>query len=131
MGATLGPSPGAMRHPKHMVQVTPSARRWTVRLGETVLAQSHKALVIEESGYKPVVYFPPENVSVESMLASSSVTTCPFKGEASYLAAKIDGKLTDIAWYYSSVYNEVDAIAGYIAFYADRTEMESESIDEG
>ena len=41
-----------------------------------------------------------------------------------------DGEQKDIAWFYPAVYDEVEAIAGYIAFYADRVEIESEENDE-
>jgi len=131
MDTTLGPSPGAARHPMHTLQVVPSDRNWTVSLGEKLLAQSDKTLVLEESGYNTVVYFPPQDVRVDSLIESSSLTTCPFKGEANYFAAEINGKCMDIAWQYGAVYNEVGPIAGYIAFYADRVQIESESIDEG
>lgn len=95
-----------------------------------VLAESNKALLVEESGYEPVTYFPPQDVSSGSMLQSDSQTTCPFKGQAGYIAAMVGGERKDIAWFYPAVYNEVEAIAGYIAFYADRVEIESEEIDE-
>ncbi len=130
MNTTLGPSPGAARHPMHTVQVTPSDRNWTVNLDRSLLAQSNQALLVEESGYAPVVYFPPQDVRVNSMVESDSRTTCPFKGESQYLAAEIDGKRTDIAWSYPAVFNEVDAIAGYIAFYVDRVEIHSDSDDD-
>lgn len=130
MTRTLGASPGAARHPMHTVLVKPSDSNWTVTFGETLLAQSDMALIVEESGYKPVVYFPPNDVRVETMLESSSVTTCPFKGEANYFAAAIDGQRVDIAWQYPIVYDEVEKIAGYIAFYEDRVAIASESNDE-
>ncbi len=130
MSPTLGASRAAARHPMHTLEILPSDRIWTVMLGGSLLARSETALVLEESGYAPVVYFPPQDVRAESMLESDSRTTCPFKGEAQYLAAEIDGKRIDIAWSYRDVYNEVEAIAGYIAFYADRVELHTESVDE-
>lgn len=95
-----------------------------------MLAASDKALLVEESGYEPVTYFPPQDVTSEYMLQSESHTTCPFKGRAEYFAASVDGEQKDIAWFYPAVYDEVEAIAGYIAFYADRVEIESEENDE-
>ena len=130
MSATLGPSPGAARSPQHSVDIRASDKAWRVMLDGRMLAASDRALVVEESGYEPVTYFPPQDVSSESMLHSESQTTCPFKGQAGYFAAIVDGEQKDIAWFYPAVYNEVEAIAGYIAFYADRVEIESEEIDE-
>ena len=120
MSATLGPSPGATRYPQHNVNIRTSNRVWRVMLDGRMLAASGKVLVLEESGYEPVTYFPPQDVISEFMLPSEAHTTCPFKGQADYFAARVDDEQKDIAWFYPVVYDEVEAIAGYIAFYADR-----------
>lgn len=130
MSATLGPSPGAARYPEHRINVQTSDKVWCVLLDGRTLAESNTTLLLNESGYEPVTYFPPQDVSSESMLQSESQTTCPFKGRAYYFAASVDGKQKDIAWVYPAVYNEVESIAGYIAFYADRVEIESVEINE-
>lgn len=130
MNATLGPSPGAARYPEHKVDIQSSNKRWRVLLDGRTLAESNRVLLLNESGYEPVTYFPPQDVSIESMLQSDAQTTCPFKGRADYLAANIDGKQKDVAWVYPAVYDEVEAIAGYIAFYADRVAVGSVEVDE-
>ena len=76
-------------------------------LNGRMLAASNKALLVEESGYEPVTYFPPHDVAIDSMLQSDSKTTCPFKGQAGYFAANIAGEQKDIAWFYPDVYDEV------------------------
>ncbi len=130
MSTTLGPSPGAARYPEHRVNIQASDKGWRVLLDGRTLAESGRTLLLNESGYEPVTYFPPQDVSSELMLQSESQTTCPFKGRADYFAASIDGKQKDIAWVYPAVYNEVQSIAGYIAFYSDRVELESVEINE-
>jgi len=125
MSTTSGPSPGAVRHPHYKLNIHTSNRSWRVRLDGRTLAASDKALVVEENGYEPVTYFPLQDVNIDVMQQSDSRTSCPFKGQADYFAASVDGKQKDIAWVYPSVYNEVESIAGYIAFYADRVEIES------
>ena len=89
-------------------------------LGDVEVARSGRVLMLSEAGYSPVVYFPPDDVRTDALIASDSSTHCPFKGDAFYWAAEIDGKLTDIAWYYPLTFDEVSSIAGYIAFYIDR-----------
>lgn len=128
MNTTLGPSPGAARHPLHSLRIAPSDQHWVVKSGETLLAASEKALIVEESRYRPVIYFPAQDVLLDSMSASDSVTTCPFKGEARYYAADLGGKRRDIAWQYPAVYDEVAALAGYIAFYSDRVDVTAENL---
>jgi len=125
MSATLGPSPGAIRHPQHWVSIHASGENWRVKLGNRVLAASKNTLLLEESGYEPVLYFPLQDVNNEAMLESDSQTTCPFKGVAEYFAATVDGVKQDIAWSYPAVYDEVEKIAGYVAFYADHIDIES------
>jgi len=130
MRKSLGPSPGAARYPEHTVEILTSDKVWRIQLDARTLAKSNRVLLLKESGYEPVAYFPPRDVSVDTLLPSEAQTTCPFKGRADYFAASIDGKQTDIAWSYPAVYDEVAAIAGYIAFYADRVAVTSEEVDE-
>ena len=130
MKASLGPSPGAVRHPHHRVNVLASDKTWSVTLDGRPLATTDKAWIVDESGYESVVYFPPQDVQTDALKISDSRSTCPFKGEAEYFAIDVDGKQRDIAWSYPRVYHEVEAIAGYIAFYADRVHISSGAIDE-
>jgi len=130
MSASLGPSPGAARYPEHRIDIESSDKVWRVLLDGRTLAESNRALLLDESGYETVAYFPRQDVSIEFMLQSDAQTTCPFKGRADYFAASIDGKQQDIAWIYPAVYDEVDLIAGYIAFYADRVAVGAEEVDE-
>ena len=87
------------------------------------VADSCNTIAVEETGHDLVLYFPPKDVVTDRLLESDNRTTCPFKGEAHYFAAMVDGKKQDVAWFYPVVYDEVAAIAGYIAFYADRVSV--------
>jgi uncharacterized protein (DUF427 family) len=84
------------------------------------VADSTGVLALDEDGYDRVLYFPPEDVATEKLAASGTQTTCPFKGEARYYAK--DGE--DVAWTYPAVYDEVAPIAGYVAFYPRRADIE-------
>ena len=94
-----------------------------VEIGSVPVAESCDTIAVEETGHDVVLYFPPEDVVTELLLKSDSRTTCPFKGEAHYFAAVVDGKKQDVAWFYPVIYDEMAAIAGYIAFYADRVNV--------
>ena len=53
-----------------------------------------------------------------------STTTCPFKGEASYWSADVDGTTHDgIVWAYETPIEAAAAIAGYLSFYPSRVEI--------
>ncbi len=124
MNTNKGPAPGFINHPDHVVQIVPSDHRWTVRDGDVVLAVSRRALVVAETGYERVIYFPPEDVSLERLIQTEHRTTCPFKGEARYMVHAVAENSQPLAWTYPSVYDEVAPIKGYIAFYEDRVELQ-------
>ena len=78
-----------------------------------VLAESDKTIVIEGNHY-----FPPDTINREYFQDSSTHTTCPWKGEASYYDVVVDGQVNkDAAWYYPSPKEAAKHIAGYVAFW--------------
>jgi uncharacterized protein (DUF427 family) len=116
-----GPAPGFRKYPDHTIEIESSPSRWRASLGDEVLAESGSAMVLRERRYAPVVYFPADDVAFDRLAESETVTTCPFKGEARYFRAAAGDE--DIAWSYPETYDEVAAIAGYVAFYADRVDV--------
>ena len=127
MSANKGPAPGFINHPDHVVRIASADHRWTVRDGDTILADSRRILLVEETGYERVIYFPPEDVSTERLIQTDHRTTCPFKGEARYFVHAVAKNSQPLAWTYPSVFDEVAPIKGYIAFYEDRVELQEES----
>ena len=124
MSTNKGPAPGFINHPEHVVRIESTEKRWTVRDGDVVLADSHKTLIVEETGYERVIYFPPEDVSTERLVQTEDRSTCPFKGEARYFVNNVAKNSQPLAWTYPSVFDEVAPIKGYIAFYEDRVELQ-------
>ncbi len=117
---SLGASAAAKRSPEHRIDISPAGKTWVAMLGDLELARSDRALLLTEASLTPVIYFPPDDVHTENLIASETSSHCPFKGDASYWAAEVDGKRIDIAWYYPRTFDEVSEIAGFIAFYANR-----------
>ena len=124
MTTGLGPSPAAKDNPQHTISIAPSDEVWVARLGDEEIARSDSALLLSESGYAPVVYFPPGDVRTELLVPSDSSTRCPFKGTAAYWATSVGSRATDVAWYYPKVFDEVTKIEGYIAFYTEHVTIE-------
>jgi len=78
-----------------------------------VIAESDETIVIEGNHY-----FPPGSVDGKFLVESSTHTTCPWKGFASYYSVKIGDKLNeDAAWYYPEPKEAAKEIKGYIAFW--------------
>ncbi|KAI0688922.1 DUF427-domain-containing protein [Earliella scabrosa] len=90
-------------------------------LNGTVLAESDKTVVVEGNHY-----FPPDAVQSDLLTSSSTHTTCPWKGVASYYNATINGKteVNDVAWYYPETKKEAEHIKGYVAFYKNKVQIE-------
>jgi uncharacterized protein (DUF427 family)/acyl-CoA thioesterase len=113
------------RYPGYRVDLVPWRGRGRVRLGERVLAESDACLIVKESDHAPQLYFPEASVAFEHFEATAHHTICPFKGEADYwtLVAS-DPPLANVAWSYRTPLPEVAGLARYVAFYADRLEVE-------
>ncbi len=107
-------------NPDHFMRLKPAAKRVTIRLGDTVLAESTNATRLLEAGrdlYDPVLYIPPADVAVPLQRLDKS-THCPLKGDAAYYTASLpDGsRAEEIGWSYEVPLDFAAAMAGLIAF---------------
>jgi uncharacterized protein (DUF427 family) len=111
--------------PDHPITIHPSPARVVVSAGDHIVADTTRALELREASYPGVLYVPNEDVD-RSVLADSQTTTyCPYKGEASYYSiAAGDQEIDDAIWYYPEPYPAVGEIAGHVAFYADRVQID-------
>lgn len=108
----------------HPITVEPTQGRVVVRVGNTVVADSTRALSLRESTYPVVQYVPLADVHEALLRPSSNATYCPFKGDASYYSIVTDDdELSDVVWTYQQPYDAVAPIAGHVAFYADRVDI--------
>jgi uncharacterized protein (DUF427 family) len=108
----------------HTVNVTPADAHVEVRLGDQILADSDRALRLEETGLPPRYYVPKDDVRMELLEPTTFHTTCPFKGEASYWTAVVGDERHDgVVWGYEEPKDDVSDIAGHLSFYPDRTEI--------
>jgi uncharacterized protein (DUF427 family) len=108
----------------HTVTISPSDAHVEVRLGGEVLASTDRAKRLAETGLPDRWYLPPDDVRMDLLRKTSFQTTCPFKGEASYWSADVDGTTHDgIVWAYEAPIDAAADIAGYRSFYPTRTEI--------
>lgn len=78
-----------------------------------VIAESDKTIVVENNHY-----FPAESLKKELFKPSSTHSSCPWKGSASYYSISVDGKTnTDAAWFYPEPKDAAKQIKGYVAFW--------------
>jgi uncharacterized protein (DUF427 family) len=111
---------GHIRDPFHRVDVRRSSRPVRVRLGDTVLAQTSRPLLLSETGLPNRFYLPAGDVRQDLLEPSDTHTFCPYKGTASYWSvAAADGKLADAVWSYPQAEGDSAAISGYLCFLHD------------
>jgi len=117
-------APGFAKNPEYPMTIEAAGGRCLALVGDRVLADSSRALLLKENTYPPVVYFPREDVATILLTTSDSQTHCPFKGDASYFSAEIDGEIIkDIAWFYPTPFAEAQAIKNHVAFYSTKASV--------
>ncbi|MER5256643.1 MULTISPECIES: DUF427 domain-containing protein [unclassified Streptomyces] len=91
-----------------------------VREGQ-VVAESHRPLLLHETGLPVRYYLPPEDVRTDLLTPSDTTTYCPFKGTASYwsLPGAENGK--DAVWGYPEPKEAVAQIKDHFCFYEVET----------
>jgi len=117
----MNPAPGFKQRPDWRIVTKPAATRVQVTLRGELIADSKDAIQMAEGTYPPVYYFPRADVKMDRLERTSHKTHCPFKGDASYYSLK--GGTENAVWSYETPYDEMQAIAGLVAFYPDKVEI--------
>ncbi|UGT44931.1 DUF427 domain-containing protein [Nocardia yamanashiensis] len=114
--------------PDHPITIEKTGQRVVARAGGQVVAETTRALTLQEANYPPVQYIPLEDVDRRLLTPSATQTYCPYKGDASYYTVDLpEGPLTDAVWVYHEPYDSVAPIADHVAFYTDRVQVAIES----
>jgi uncharacterized protein (DUF427 family) len=110
---------------EHPITIDPTGRHVVVRVNGDIVADTHRALQLQESTYPAVQYIPLEDVVPGVLTRTDTNTYCPYKGEAAYYSVTTTGGNTvdDVIWFYELPYPAVAAIAGHVAFYPDKAEV--------
>ena len=111
-------APGFAKHPGYRLELMPSAKRVRVKFGGETIIDSTNAVLMLENTYIPIYYFPWQDFKAEFAEKTAHRSHCPFKGDASYWTLKAGGKSAENAvWGYETPYDEVQQLAGHVAFY--------------
>jgi uncharacterized protein (DUF427 family) len=113
--------------PDHPITIEKTGQRVLARVGAHVVADTTRALTLQEANYPPVQYIPLDDVDQTLLAESDTSTYCPYKGDASYYSITLPGgPLADAVWSYREPYDSVAPIANHVAFYTDRVEIVTE-----
>jgi uncharacterized protein (DUF427 family) len=112
------------RDPYSRIDAIPSSRHVQVYIGGKLVADSHRPVILYETGLTPRYYLPKEDTRLDLLAPSATSTQCPYKGTASYWSAILeDGKTAkDIVWSYAEALPEVHEIAGRLSFYNEEVD---------
>ena len=109
--------------PDHPITISATKGRVQVKFGGHVVADSTRALTLQEASYPPVQYIPRADVQMAFFHPTPHRTHCPYKGDASYFSLKAEGRSVENAvWSYVDPYPAVKEIAEHLAFYPDRVD---------
>ncbi|OCK85674.1 DUF427-domain-containing protein [Lepidopterella palustris CBS 459.81] len=92
------------------------------KVDDTIIADTDSYEIVEGN-----VYFPPSSVNESYLKPTSTTSSCPWKGKASYYTISVEGKeLKDAAWYYPEPKDKAKNIEGFVAFYKSKVNVTSE-----
>lgn len=111
----------------HRIDIRQTSRCLIVRDGEQGIAESHRPLVLYESGFAPRWYVPREDVNEAALAPVSRQTFCPYKGLCSYYDI---GGAHRAAWAYLEAYREVSRISDLISFEPDKVTVTIDGVDQ-
>jgi uncharacterized protein (DUF427 family) len=115
------------KDPFHRVDNLPSGRHIRVELNGVCLADTGEeggVRALFETNIPPRWYLPRTAIKWECLIPSNTHTGCPYKGEASYYSAIVDGKVVeDVAWWYRSPTHESAEIIGMLCFYPTKVDI--------
>ncbi|HWX02891.1 DUF427 domain-containing protein [Collimonas sp.] len=109
--------------PDHPISVTPNPARIVVTLGGRIIADTRKALTLQEAVYPAVQYIPREDVDMTLLERTEHTSYCPYKGDCSYYSIPAGGERSlNAVWSYETPYAAVAGIKEHLAFYPGRVD---------
>jgi len=109
--------------PDHPITISPAEGTVRVMVGGRVVAESTRALRLEEKGYPPAFYLPRDDTDMSLLVRTKHYTYCPNKGDCTYYSILIGGSKSEYAvWTYETPYEAVAKIKEHLAFYPSRVD---------
>jgi uncharacterized protein (DUF427 family) len=109
--------------PDHPITISPAGGKVRVTVVGQVVAESTRALRLEEKGYPSVYYVPRNDADMSLLVRTTHYTYCPYKGDCTYYSIPIGEAKSEYAvWTYEKPYEAVIEIKEHLAFYPSRVD---------
>ena len=109
--------------PDHPITISAVAGTVRVTVAGRIVAESTRALRLEENGYPPVYYLPRNDADMSLLVRTTHYTYCPYKGDCTYYSIPMGGpKSENAVWTYEEPHEAVANIKEYVAFYPSRVD---------
>jgi uncharacterized protein (DUF427 family) len=109
--------------PDHPITISPAQGKVRVTVAGKIVAESIRALRLEEKGYPPVYYLPRSDADMSLLVRTTHYTYCPYKGDCAYYSIPIGGAKSEYAvWTYEKPYHAMASIQEHLAFYPSRVD---------
>ncbi len=112
------------RDPHKRVDAIPSSRHVVVEIAGAVVADTHRPVLVFETGLPTRYYIPREDVRLDLFEPTDHSTACPYKGTAAYWSRR--GEVVappNILWSYPEPLPAVGAVKGLLAFYNETVDL--------
>jgi uncharacterized protein (DUF427 family) len=109
--------------PDHPITISPAEGKVRITVAGRIVAESTRALRLEEKGHPPVYYLPRNDADMSLLVRTNHCTYCPYKGDCTYYSVPVGGaKSENAVWTYERPYEAVAGIREYLAFYPSRVD---------
>jgi uncharacterized protein (DUF427 family) len=121
------------RNPYVRVDALRSHRHIRAALEGVTLAETSTPVLVFETGLPTRYYFDRTDVGFEHLVPSDTQTACPYKGITSgYWSIRLGDEVRDdhkdLAWAYDFPTRQVQPIAGLVAFYNEKIDIDVDGI---
>jgi uncharacterized protein (DUF427 family) len=97
--------------PDHPITISPVGGKVRVTVAGRIVAESRRALRLEEKGYPPVYYLPRSDADMSLLVRTTHYTYCPFKGDCTYDSIPVGEAKSEYAvWTYEKPHEAVAEI---------------------
>jgi uncharacterized protein (DUF427 family) len=112
------------RDPHKRVDALPSSRHVRIGIDGKVVADTHRPVLLFETGLPVRYYIPREDVRLDLFTPTDHRTGCPYKGTAQYWSyTEAVDVPPNLVWSYPDPLPAVAAVRGLVAFYNEAVEI--------